>query len=69
VNQFVRRLNRRFGRDVSGITPEALAALTSYEFPGNVRELENLIERAFAMGAREQITLNDLPSLSPGRQP
>jgi DNA-binding NtrC family response regulator len=31
-----------------------------------VRELENLIERAFAMGAREQITLNDLPSLSPG---
>ena len=66
VNQFVRRLNRRFGRDVSGITPEALAALTSYEFPGNVRELENLIERAFAMGAREQITLNDLPSLSPG---
>jgi DNA-binding NtrC family response regulator len=66
VNQFVRRLNRRFRRDVKGIAPEALAALTAYEFPGNVRELENLIERAFAMGAREQITLNDLPSLSRG---
>jgi DNA-binding NtrC family response regulator len=66
VNQFVRRLNRRFRRDVRGITPEALAALTSYDFPGNVRELENLIERAFAMGAREQITLNDLPSLTRG---
>jgi two-component system response regulator AtoC len=64
VNQFVRRLNRRFRRDVRGITPEALAALTAYDFPGNVRELENLIERAFAMGAREQITLNDLPSLT-----
>ena len=66
VNQFVRRFNRRFRRDVRGITPDALAALTTYDFPGNVRELENLIERAFAMGAREQISLNDLPSLSRG---
>ena len=49
-----------------GIAPDALTALTAYEFPGNVRELENLIERAFAMGAREQVTLNDLPSLSRG---
>ena len=37
--------------------------LTAYSFPGNVRELENLIERAYAMGARDQITLGDLPSL------
>jgi DNA-binding NtrC family response regulator len=66
VNQFLRRFNRRFRRDVRGIAPDALAALTAYEFPGNVRELENLIERAFAMGAREQVTLNDLPSLSHG---
>jgi transcriptional regulator with PAS, ATPase and Fis domain len=66
VNQFVRRLNRRFRRDVKGIAPEALAALTSYDFPGNVRELENLIERAFAMGARELISLSDLPSLTRG---
>ena len=49
-----------------GIAPDALAALTAYEFPGNVRELENLIERAFAMGAREQVSLSDLPSLSRG---
>jgi DNA-binding NtrC family response regulator len=66
VNHFMRRFNRRFRRDVRGITPEALAALTAYEFPGNVRELENLIERAFAMGAREQITLADLPNFSRG---
>jgi DNA-binding NtrC family response regulator len=64
VNHFLRRFNRRFRRDVRGITPDALAALTAYDFPGNVRELENLIERAFAMGAREQITLADLPSLT-----
>jgi DNA-binding NtrC family response regulator len=63
VNHFLRRYNRRFRRDVKGITPDALAALTAYEFPGNVRELENVIERAFAMGAREQITFADLPAL------
>src|SRR2546422_1463553 len=66
VNHFLRRYNRRFRRDVKGITPEALVALQAYDFPGNVRELENLIERAFAMGAREQITLADLPSLAAG---
>jgi DNA-binding NtrC family response regulator len=69
VNHFVRRFNKRFRRDVRGIAPDALAALTAYDFPGNIRELENLIERAFAMGAREQITLTDLPSLSQGLVP
>jgi len=66
VNHFIRRFNRRFRRDVRGMTPEALDALGRYDFPGNVRELENLIERAFAMGARDQITLADLPSLAAG---
>jgi len=64
VSHFLRRFNRRFRREVRGIAPEALAALTAYDFPGNVRELENLVERAYAMGARDQITLDDLPSLS-----
>ncbi len=64
VNHFIRRLNKRFRRDVRGITPDAITALAAYDFPGNVRELENLIERAFAMGTRENITLADLPSLS-----
>ena len=64
VSHFLRRFNRRFHRDVRGIAPDALAALTAYTFPGNVRELENLIERAYAMGAREQIQLTDLPTLS-----
>ncbi|MBI4593787.1 MAG: sigma-54-dependent Fis family transcriptional regulator [Candidatus Rokubacteria bacterium] len=64
VTHFIRRFNKRFRRDVRGISPDALQALAAYDFPGNVRELENLIERAFAMGTREQITLADLPSLS-----
>jgi DNA-binding NtrC family response regulator len=64
VNHFIRRFNRRFHREIRGITPDAQAALAAYGFPGNVRELENLVERAYAMGARDQITLADLPSLA-----
>jgi DNA-binding NtrC family response regulator len=60
VNHFLRRFNRRFRREVRGITPDAIVALQSYDFPGNVRELENMIERAYAMGAREQIGLSDV---------
>src|SRR6266852_605305 len=64
VTHFLRRFNRRFHRDIRGITPDALSALMAFDFPGNVRELENLIERAYAMGAHEQITIADLPSLT-----
>ena len=60
---FVRKLNRKFSRQVSSITPDAMAALMAYDFPGNVRELENIIERAYALGANGEITAADLPSL------
>jgi DNA-binding NtrC family response regulator len=64
ISHFLRRFNQRFRREVTGISPEALATLSAYDFPGNVRELENLIERAYAMGARAHISLGDLPSLT-----
>ncbi len=51
VNHFIRRFNKRLRRDVKGISPDALSALSGYDFPGNVRELENLIERAFMAGS------------------
>ena len=66
VTCFIRQLNERFHRDVTGITREALARLMAYDFPGNVRELENFLERAYAFGARGEITLADLPALGPG---
>ncbi|MFQ5829005.1 MAG: sigma-54-dependent transcriptional regulator [Candidatus Methylomirabilia bacterium] len=64
VVHFIREFNERFGRDVKGITSEAMSALMAYEFPGNVRELVNLLERAYALGARSEITLADLPTLA-----
>ena len=66
VHHFVRRFNAKLRRTVRGIAPEALAALVAHDFPGNVRELENIVERAFAMGARDQIMLADLPTLGRG---
>jgi DNA-binding NtrC family response regulator len=63
----VRRLNAKLRRNARGIGPEALTALMAHDFPGNVRELENIIERAFAMGAQDHITVSDLPAL--GRRP
>jgi DNA-binding NtrC family response regulator len=63
VTAFLRQFNQRFNREVKGIAADAMAALFAYDFPGNVRELENLVERAYALGAREQITLADLPAL------
>jgi two-component system, NtrC family, response regulator AtoC len=65
VATFLRQFNQRFGRDVTGVSPEALAAFQAYDFPGNIRELENLLERAYALGVKTEITLADLPALSP----
>lgn len=50
-----------------GITPEAMEALKGYSFPGNVRELENVLERAFTLCEDDEITPEDL-SLSPSGQ-
>jgi DNA-binding NtrC family response regulator len=66
VAHFLRRFNQRFRREVTGLDPEGLASLMAHDFPGNVRELENLIERAYALGARDHLTLADLPSLGAG---
>ncbi len=64
VATFVRQLNERFRRHVTGLSGEALAALRTYDFPGNVRELENMLERAFALGSGSEIGCSDLPALT-----
>ncbi len=61
VERFLERLNHRMGRGIVGLTDEAMRALMAYDFPGNVRELENAIERAYIMARSGLITSEDLP--------
>ena len=60
VKSVVERLARQSGTDVPRITEEAMLALRRYDFPGNVRELENILERAMALCSENTITENDL---------
>jgi two-component system, NtrC family, response regulator PilR len=69
VAHSVRQLNARFGREIRGISRAALAMLHAYPFPGNVRELENLLERAYVLGATGELTPDDFPSLAPTVRP
>ncbi len=61
VFHFLERYKEKTGRFVSGISKEALRALVSYEWTGNVRELENAVERAVIIASGRQIELDDLP--------
>ncbi|MDY7037254.1 MAG: sigma-54 dependent transcriptional regulator [Thermodesulfobacteriota bacterium] len=62
INHFLNKFNSRSQRKLMNISPEALDILEDYHWPGNVRQLENVIERAFALGVNKTITVNDLPS-------
>lgn len=61
VDRFIAQLNLQQGRDIQGISPQALNALVSYSFPGNIRELRNVIEFAFIACKRSRIELEHLP--------
>ncbi len=58
---FLKRLNRKMGRDLRGFEPEALAVLQQLPYAGNVRELENIIERAVALESGSAISPSWLP--------
>jgi len=61
VDHFIKKYNMILNKDIKGITPEALEAIEKYNFEGNVRELENTIERAVALTREDFISINDLP--------
>jgi len=62
VNHFLQKLARDTGKDIRGISPEALAVLERHRWPGNVRELENAIERAIVLGAGPTLDADALPA-------
>lgn len=61
VDFFVSLYAAKHGRDVKKVSPEVLALLREYDFPGNVRELGNTIERAAIVATSERLELSDLP--------
>ncbi|HEY2973101.1 MAG TPA: sigma-54 dependent transcriptional regulator [Pyrinomonadaceae bacterium] len=61
VQAFVESYSAKHGRQVSSVSPEALFVLSEYEFPGNVRELANTIERAVIVSTARRVEMDDLP--------
>ena len=61
AEHFLKRCADEHGKDVRGFSPDTLRALGAYEFPGNVRELENIVERAVALCVGSVLALGDLP--------
>lgn len=62
AEHFLRRANDRHKRQVSGFDPQALGSLKAYRWPGNIRELENTIERLVIVKGRGSIGIADLPT-------
>ncbi len=61
TRHFMEKICKEMNRPVMAISDEAMAALEGYEWPGNVREMENIIERTVALTDGERISLTDLP--------
>jgi DNA-binding NtrC family response regulator len=61
VNNFIKKFNKTHGRRIIGMTPEALGVMKKYAWPGNIRELENVIEHAFILENSNMLTLSSLP--------
>lgn len=61
IEHFVERCNRRLGKAVTGFATEALEALSRYSWPGNIRELENLVERMVLFASNHVIAFDALP--------
>lgn len=62
TENFIKKMNTIKERNINGITPEALALLTSHNYPGNIRELENIIEHAFVLCKKGAIDVRHLPA-------
>jgi transcriptional regulator with GAF, ATPase, and Fis domain len=68
VTHFAETLGRRIGREIEHIPPETMSALSSYKWPGNIRELQNLIERAVIL-SNDGVLPNPLPAATPEQRP
>jgi len=60
VNYFIEKFNKKYRKEIKGVSQEALSALYHHPFPGNIRELENRIERGIILAESEILTKEDL---------
>jgi len=60
VEHFLQKYNKKAKKNIKGISPQALKALTEYDWPGNIRELENTIERAVVLSKGNGLDVEDL---------
>jgi PAS domain S-box-containing protein len=68
TDTFVRKFNAKMGKKISGVSDKVLRLLLRYDYPGNVRELENIIEHAFVLCGKDRIDLDCLPKEITGGQ-
>ncbi|MGB1701004.1 MAG: sigma-54 interaction domain-containing protein, partial [Nannocystaceae bacterium] len=61
VQHFIAQCNERLGKEIQGFSEEALTVLRAYAWPGNIRELENLVERMVLFASQDVISRDDLP--------
>lgn len=66
ISYFLKKFTTEIGKDIRGIAPDAMAYLEGYAYPGNVRELENTVERAVVLAPGDIIRLKDLELSSSG---
>ena len=62
AGHFLKKYSRENNKDIKGFTPEAMQLLTAYNWPGNVRQLENIIESAVVLTQSDMIGVADLPA-------
>jgi len=64
TRRFITRFAAEEGRNVRGISPDALSLLTSYDWPGNVRQLENAVFRAVVLADSDELTVDEFPQIA-----
>jgi DNA-binding NtrC family response regulator len=62
VDGFLTKLNRSYGKNIRGVASEVLDAMSRYTWPGNIRELENVVERAFILAQGQLLDIEHFPT-------